>query len=190
MNNNTILLDPSLLAEAVEATQASFIIADHTAPDDPIIYCNTAFERLTGYSREEILGHNCRFLQRDDQDQPVLKQLSAAITGGYDCTMQLRNYRKDGSFFLNELTIFPVRDADGIITHLIGVQRNISDAQQLNLSEEFHHEWRTPLTIIRSTLQLLERRGITIDPAFLAKSLNAAIRAVKRLEQLGHRLGL
>jgi len=187
MNNSSMPLNLSLLAEAVEATQASFIIADHTAPDDPIIYCNSAFERLTGYSREEIIGHNCRFLQRGDRNQQGLVQLSAAIKGGYDCTVQLRNYRKDGSLFLNELTISPVRGTDAEVTHLIGVQRNTSESQQPDLLEEFHHEWRTPLTIIRSTLQLLERRGIAIDPAFLAKSLDAAIRAVNRLEQLGGR---
>ena len=106
----------------------SFIIADHTVPDDPIIFCNTAFERLTGYRREEILGHNCRFLQGDDRNQRALDTLRSAIKTGADCSLVLRNYQKDGTPFKNELVISPVRNAADAVTHLIGIQRDLAAA--------------------------------------------------------------
>jgi len=181
-----IPFDLSLVATAVEATPMSFIIADHAKPDDPIIFCNSAFERLTGYQREEILGRNCRFLQGNDTDQPELETLRQALRKGLDCTLNLRNYRKDGTPFLNELVISPVRSSDSSISHFIGIQRELdTNTQAPILPETFHHEWRTPLTIIKTTLQILQQRGLTVDPAFLNKSLDAAVRAIDRLESLG-----
>jgi len=181
-----IPFDLSLIATAVEATQMSFIIADHTAADDPIIFCNSAFERLTGYSREEILGSNCRFLQGAERDQPGLTTLRHALREGKECTLILRNYRKDGSPFDNELVISPVKTADGQVTHFIGIQRDLRQAvPQPRLSEAFRHEWRTPLTIVKSTMQILQQRGLNLDPEFLNQSLERAIRAIDRLESLG-----
>jgi len=183
-----IPFDLSLLATAVEATNMSFIIADHTVPDDPIIFCNTAFERLTGYRREEILGHNCRFLQGDDRNQRALDTLRSAIKTGTDCSLVLRNYRKDGTPFKNELVISPVRNAADAVTHLIGIQRDLAAANLPHeLTDQFHHEWRTPLTVVKTTLQILQQRGLTVDPEFLNRSLEAAIRAIDRLEALARR---
>lgn len=178
-------IDFTLLANAVAATNTSFIIADHTAPDDPIIFCNQAFEQLTGYHREEILGKNCRFLQRSDHDQAELAQLREAVRTGRTTTVMLRNYRKDGTLFKNELNISPVHAPDGSITHFIGIQRLVVP-NLLSPTEEFHHEWRTPLTIIKTTLQILRQRGLSIEPEFLHKSLDAAVMAINRLERLGH----
>lgn len=164
----------------------SFIITDHLAADDPIIFCNTAFERLTGYSRAEILGKNCRFLQGEAQDQPALNGLREAMRKGEDCTLVLLNFRKDGSPFRNELVISPVFGDNGAATHFIGIQRDLESVAGTRHSvDNFHHEWRTPLTIIKSTLQVLERKGLTVDPEFLNKSLKAAIQAIGRLEKLG-----
>ncbi|MDO3641396.1 PAS domain-containing protein [Mucilaginibacter sp. L3T2-6] len=183
MLSQSSTLDISLLANAVETTQTSFVIVDHTLPDDPIIYCNSAFERLTGYDRNDIIGKNCRFLQRDDRRQPELVKLAAAIANGRECTVRLRNYRKDGSPFLNELAVSPVFSASGTITHLIGIQRDVTaDAGQV--SEIFYHELRTPLTIVKSTLQILQRKGLMIDPAFFNKSLETAVKAIDRLEKI------
>lgn len=182
--------DLSLIATAVEATRMSFIITDHTVPDDPIIFCNAAFERLTGYAREEILGRNCRFLQGNDREQPGLEVLLHAVRQGKDCTLALRNYHKDGRAFDNELVLSPVRSPDGRITHFIGIQRDLATAvPQPGISEHFHHEWRTPLTVVKATLQLLQQRGLSVDPDFLHRSLETAIRAIDRLESIGRLRG-
>lgn len=177
-------IDLTLLANAVAATNTSFIIADHTVPDDPIIFCNPAFEQLTGYPRKEVLGKNCRFLQGDDRDQTELDRLRDAVRTGQSVTVTLRNYRKDGSPFRNELNISPVHGPDGTITHLIGIQRPAVSVLP-PLKDQFHHEWRTPLTIIKSTLQILRQKGHTIDPDFMNQSLSAAVKAIDRLENLG-----
>nr|AML76305.1 putative LOV domain-containing protein [Blasia sp. BC-2016] len=178
--------DLTLLATAVQATSMSFIITDHTSTDHPIIFCNDAFERMTGYSREEILGHNCRFLQRDDRDQPALDIIRKALRHGEDLTITLRNYRKDGSAFRNELVLSPVQDEDGKVTHFIGIQRDLTVVPpQHDLADQFYHEWRTPLTVIKSTLQILQQRGMSLEPEFLNKSLKAAIAAIDRLASLG-----
>jgi PAS domain S-box-containing protein len=105
-----------------DAINAGVVISDARQPDMPIVYVNPTFERVTGYSAAEVIGKNCRFLQGGDADQPGVGLLRDAIrerTNGYAL---LRNFRKDGSLFMNELFISPVRDKVGEVTHFIGVQ--------------------------------------------------------------------
>jgi PAS domain S-box-containing protein len=183
---NEIPFDLSLLAAAVAATQMSFIITDHAQDDEPIIFCNPAFELMTGYDSEEIIGRNCRFLQGDDRNQPALKELRSATADDKECTVIVRNYRKDGTAFRNELFISPVRSEEGKVTHMIGIQRDLTLAKPgHDLADQFLHDWRTPLTIIKSTLQLLHQKGLTVDPVFMNKSLGSAISAIERMEKLG-----
>jgi len=119
-----------LYDRALAATSNGITIADATRPDKPIVYCNPAFERITGYDRSEIIGHNCRFLQGPDTDGAAVDQIRVALQEQHDCKVVLKNYRKDGTPFWNELTISPVRDSSGIVTHFIGVQADISDRKQ------------------------------------------------------------
>src|ERR687898_1252779 len=116
-----------LLERAVTASTNSIVITDPNQPDDPIVYVNPAFERTTGYASEEVLGRNCRFLQREDRDQPALGELRTAVYEGRHCTVVLRNYRKDGTLFWNELSIYPVRDEDGRMTNFVGVQNDVTE---------------------------------------------------------------
>src|SRR3712207_39277 len=88
-----------LLDRAVTASSNGIVITDPRLPDNPIIYVNPAFEKTTGYSMEEAIGHNCRFLQGEDRDQPVLEELREAIQEGREYRAILRNYRKDGTPF-------------------------------------------------------------------------------------------
>ncbi|WP_293128595.1 PAS domain S-box protein [Microcoleus sp. bin38.metabat.b11b12b14.051] len=119
-----------LYDRALAATSNGIAIADATLPDKPIVYCNPAFEQITGYDRSEIIGHNCRFLQGPDTDRAALAQIRVALQEQHDCKVVLKNYRKDGTPFWNELTISPVRDSSGIVTHFIGVQSDITDRFQ------------------------------------------------------------
>jgi PAS domain S-box-containing protein len=103
------------------------VISDMRQPGQPVIYVNPAFERITGYPAAEALGRNCNFLQAEDLRQEALDDLRMAVKEEREAQVVLRNYRKDGSLFWNELDISPVRDASGKVTHYIGVQNDITD---------------------------------------------------------------
>jgi PAS domain S-box-containing protein len=116
------------------------IITDATLPENPIIYASPTFEHITGYSAREVLGKNCRFLQGDDRDQPALDDLRTALGEGRECRVVLRNYKKDGSLFWNELSLSPVHDEEGRLINFIGVQSDVTDRkrieEQLGRSED------------------------------------------------------
>ncbi|MEG4574349.1 PAS domain S-box protein [Microcoleus sp. N3A4] len=116
----------SLLERAIAASSSSILIADATRPDIPIIYCNPAFEKLTGYSAEEVIGRNCRFLQGPDTDSAELDKLRSSLRSGTEIKVVLKNYRKDKTPFWNELIVSPILDNEGKLTHFIGVQNDIS----------------------------------------------------------------
>jgi len=115
-----------ILESAVNASSNGILISDPHQPDNPIIFVNSGFERLSGYSVAEILGRNCRFLQGDDSNQVGVDELRQAILTERECEVTLRNYRKDGSLFWNDLYISPVRDSQGKLTHFLGVQTDIT----------------------------------------------------------------
>jgi PAS domain S-box-containing protein len=116
-----------LLERAVTASTNSIVISDPNLPDDPIVYVNPAFEETTGYAAEEALGHNCRFLQGEDRAQPAIAELRTAVREGRQCTAVLRNYRKDGTLFWNELSIYPVLDEERRVSNFVGVQVDVTE---------------------------------------------------------------
>ncbi|MEG4320965.1 MULTISPECIES: PAS domain S-box protein [unclassified Microcoleus] len=133
-----------LYDRALAATSNGIAIADAKEPDKPIVYCNPAFERITGYDRSEIIGHNCRFLQGPDTDRAAVAQIRVALQEQHDCKVVLKNYRKDGTPFWNELAISPVRDSSGIVTHFIGVQADITDRFQAEFAlKQAEEKYRT-----------------------------------------------
>lgn len=111
---------------AMAASSCGITIADARQPDMPLIYINEAFEEITGYPTAEVLGKNCRFLQGEDRSQPELDELRAALKQGSSCRITIRNYRKDGSLFWNELFMAPVFDHAGQLTHYVGVQTDVT----------------------------------------------------------------
>ncbi len=115
-----------LKERALAAAGEGITIADARLPDVPLIYVNRAFERLTGYSREEALGSNCRFLQGAETDPRAAAAIRAAIGERRGCQVEILNYRKDGSPFWNRLTITPVSDDAGAVTHFIGIQADVT----------------------------------------------------------------
>ncbi|MDR5899307.1 EAL domain-containing protein [Halomonas vilamensis] len=119
-----------LLERGVESSVNGIVIADARQPGMPIVYVNAAFERITGYSREEAMGRNCRFLQGDETDPQAVRVLHEAIDAERDVHLTLRNYRRNGALFWNDLYISPVRDESGVVTHFIGVQNDISEQRE------------------------------------------------------------
>src|SRR5256712_3661660 len=111
---------------AIAETSNGILITDPHQRDNPIIYVNPAFERITGYRMDEVLGRNCRFLQGTDTDPATVAVMRQAIAEQRDCQVVIRNYRKDGATFWNELTISPVHDGSGRVTHFVGVLVDIS----------------------------------------------------------------
>jgi len=112
---------------AIAAASNGIVICDPHQPDCPIIYCNPAFTSITGYSRKEALGRNCRFLQGEDTDDQYVQVMRDCLHDEKECQVILRNHRKDGKPWWNELTISPVRDASGALTHYVGVMANITE---------------------------------------------------------------
>ena len=115
---------------ALAASAEGITIADASLPDNPLIYANAGFERLTGYSVADVLGRNCRFLRGPGTDPATVDTLRTAIREKREVTVQLLNYRKDGTPFWNRLSITPVQDASGAVTHFIGVQSDVTAEKQ------------------------------------------------------------
>ena len=111
---------------AIAAASNGIVIADPRLPDCPLIYTNAAFLTLTGYTEAEVIGHNCRFLQGPLTDQVVLDQLRDSIRQEQASQNLLLNYRKDGTVFWNEVTVTPVRDKRGVLTHFVGIQTDVT----------------------------------------------------------------
>ncbi|MBF0305483.1 MAG: PAS domain S-box protein [Alphaproteobacteria bacterium] len=153
---------------AIEASSNGIIISCARTPDYPIIYVNPAFERLTGFEAAQVLGRNCRFLQRDGcDDSGELAKIRDGLAARRPVRAILRNWRRDGTMFWNELHLAPVHDEAGQATHFIGIQRDVTElidgqeslrraketAEVANRSKsEFlanmSHELRTPLNAI------------------------------------------
>ncbi|WP_430460064.1 PAS domain-containing protein [Thalassolituus sp. LLYu03] len=121
----------ALLKKAVDASNDGIVIAEQEGDDNILIYVNKAFERLTGYSADEILYQDCRFLQAGDRDQQGLSAIRDAIRIGNSSRVVLRNYRKDGSLFWNELSISPVYSDEDQLTYYIGIQKDVTDRVEL-----------------------------------------------------------
>jgi sigma-B regulation protein RsbU (phosphoserine phosphatase) len=116
----------ALKDRALGVTAEGVTIADARLPERPLIYANEGFERVTGYRVSEVLGRNCRFLQGPDSDPAVVEEIRTAVAEYRECVVEILNYRKDGSTFWNRLSIAPVRDESGEVTHYIGIQSDVT----------------------------------------------------------------
>jgi PAS domain S-box-containing protein len=163
--------DTLKLRDRALAAAANGIVITSAEDDQPVVYCNPAFQQITGYTTDEVMGRNMRMLHGDDEDQEALADLRIFLKEGF-CDGHifhglLRNYRKDGTMFWNRLSIAPVVDHNGRVTHLVGIQEDVTEnkqreqelqqareqADQANRSKsdflaKMSHELRTPLNAI------------------------------------------
>jgi PAS domain S-box-containing protein len=120
-------LIPYVLSQILDTCVNGVTLSDPDQPDNPIVYANEAFERITGYEQEEIIGRNCRFLQGHERDQPGIEQIREAMRTDAEITVTLRNYKKDGTLFFNEFTIRPLFDRDGAVVYYLGIQHDVTN---------------------------------------------------------------
>ncbi|HEF4758710.1 TPA: PAS domain-containing protein [Pseudomonas putida] len=121
------MINAKLLQLAINASNDGIVIAEKEGDQDKIlIYVNPAFERLTGYTSEEILYQDCRFLQSGDRDQDALPKIRDALNSEGSCREILRNYRKDGTPFWNELSLSTVKNPNDGQVYFIGVQKDVT----------------------------------------------------------------
>ncbi|MFV3384121.1 EAL domain-containing protein [Pseudomonas sp. NY15364] len=130
---------------AMEASPLGVTIADARQPGLPLIYCNPAFNRMSGYARKEALGRNCLFLMGEDYTQPGVLTLRQALREGGTARAVLRNYRKDGSAFWSEVMLAPIRDDQGV-SHFVGLQHDVTEREELAAKVE-----QQRLTLLRQS---------------------------------------
>jgi diguanylate cyclase (GGDEF)-like protein/PAS domain S-box-containing protein len=127
-----VSVDPDFYRRLLESSPEGVALVDALNPEHPVIYVNPGFESLTGYAALDLLGKNLRLLQGDDRDQDARHRLREAMARGESCRVLLRNYRKDGSVFWNEMTVVPLLDADGRVTHFAGHHRDAGERLRID----------------------------------------------------------
>ena len=120
------MINANLMQLVINASNDGIVVAEREGQDKPLIYVNPAFERMTGYALDDILYQDCRFLQAGDRDQPALMAIREALDNGGSCREILRNYRKDGTAFWNELSLSTVYNEADKQTYFVGVQKDVS----------------------------------------------------------------
>ncbi|PIE48617.1 MAG: hypothetical protein CSA39_06805 [Flavobacteriales bacterium] len=159
---------------ALAAAGNGVLIVDAKQPDYPIVYANDAFTEITGFKQSEVMGKNCRFLQCDDRDQKAIRTMKKAVEEGSSCKVILRNYKKDGSMFYNELTITPVYENQNELSHFIGVQNDVTQRIKENTLK---NQMRQVLEMIVQELPLTEviKKLVEIAETHLNNTLAAVI---------------
>jgi diguanylate cyclase (GGDEF)-like protein/PAS domain S-box-containing protein len=157
----------------IESSSNGILINDLTRPNNPIIYVNPAFERMTGYSAREVIGRNPRFLIRTDRDQPGLERIRIALREKSEGRAALRSYHKDGTMFWVELSMSPVRNEAGEATHFVTILNDITE-RQLYQEELEHQAYHDALTGLANRNLLPDRIRQAILHAYRARQ-NVAV---------------
>ncbi|WP_071000362.1 HWE histidine kinase domain-containing protein [Methylobacterium sp. C1] len=182
-------VDLRLLRAAVEASGEAILItsAELDEPGPRIEYANPAFTRMTGYAAHEVLGRSPRFLQGPGTERAELDRLRAALEAGEPGQGEALNYRKDGSTYVVEWLITPVREADGRITHWVSAQRDITERRgvedrQALMVRELHHRVKNTLATVQAVLNATARSSLSI-PEF-TRALTGRIASLARTHAL------
>ncbi|VXC77225.1 Blue-light-activated histidine kinase / Response regulator [Sphingomonas sp. AX6] len=186
---------------AVDATRMPMVVTDPHRDDNPIIFCNRAFERMTGYGQDEILGRNCRFLQGPETDRDVVSQVGAAIRNREELAVEILNYRKNGSTFWNALFVSPVISEEGELKYYFASQLDISrrkeaeealhQAQKMEavgkLTGGIAHDFNNLLQVITGYVDMLDAR-LDKEDRVARRSVEAIASAANRGAQLTQQL--
>jgi diguanylate cyclase (GGDEF)-like protein/PAS domain S-box-containing protein len=124
--------DADFYRRLLDTSPDGVVLVDAQTPDQPVVYANPAFQALTGYSTEELVGRNLRMLQADDREQDGRHRLREALGKGESCRVLLRNYRKDGTLFWNEMTVLPLLNAEGRVSHFAGHHRDAGERLRID----------------------------------------------------------
>ncbi|MCU4186843.1 SpoIIE family protein phosphatase [Acidiferrimicrobium sp. IK] len=169
----------ALRDRAIIATDLAFTISDPRRDDNPLIWVNPAFSRVTGYSGDEAVGRNCRYLQGPGTDPDTLEVLRQAIAAAEPIAVTLLNYRKDGTAFWNQLAISPVFDGDDRLVSFVGVQSDVSERVRVDAERE------AALQAERAARREMERtRGHLALLAEATTQLSATLDTAESLERL------
>jgi len=156
--------DEDRIFESVAYSPLAMVLSNPRRPDNPLEFVNSAFCGLTGYPEGDILGRNCRFLQGPDTDPDVVAGIGAALRAGVEHRCVVRNHRRDGSAWWNELQLSPVRDDTGRLTHYLGFQHDVSDRVEAERLLA-HHAAHDALTGLANRATLTTRLDVAVDRA-------------------------
>ncbi len=185
---------------AIQSVSQGIVLTDPSQPDNPIVYASPGFLRMTGYGAEEVMGRNCRFLQGVDTDTNAVARVRDAVRDTKPCKVEMLNYRKDGTPLWNELTLAPVTDEGGVLTHFVGVQTDVTERRSLEnqfrqaqkmeavgqLAGGVAHDFNNLLTIISGYSDIILSTAKRDDPirAFVTSISEAGERAASLTRQL------
>jgi PAS domain S-box-containing protein len=179
-NADTLSIPDDAAFDALLRAGVSIVLTDPSLPDNPIVYVNDAFSRVTGYERSAALGRNCRFLQGPGTDPDQVRLLREAIAAGREVSVDLLNYRADGRAFRNRLLVAPVHGPDGELTHFLGIQKTLSEDEARRAANaspdlalrEIQHRVKNHLSMIVGLIRLHAREGAA-DPDSLVRRVES-----------------
>ncbi len=199
-NSQQEILD--LQRSAINSTATGILVVDIRLPDQPIIFVNKAFSKITGYSAEEVLGKNCRLLQGARTEKELIKKMSHAINKGNACDVVITNYTKSGKAFINSLSIGPVFNKNRELTHFIGVQNDITNEkakekqkmdEMLATIEERTKESSESANRLRAVFNTTLDGTIVLDDRGNIKDVNRSLELIfgrTRSELIGNNISL
>ena len=183
--------DLTLKTRAIDEAPFGITVADMRQEDEPLVYVNGGFERLTGYAEAEIIGRNCRFLQGPETEPEPVAAMREAIENDEPVQVELRNYRKDGTMFWSEVTLAPLANDGGDVTHYVGFQQDVSRRKEYEvelekqrsdlelLNEMMRHDIRNDLQVALASMELLE-----LQESGGSEQITAAVESVRRAVEL------
>jgi PAS domain S-box-containing protein len=184
-----------LAAIAVERTRMPMVITDPRQSGNPIVLANKSFLKLTGYSAEEVIGRNCRFLQGEDTSQAVIAEIRAAVAAEREVDIEILNYRKDGSTFWNQLGVSPIHDEQGRLLYFFASQIDVTEFRKIQVLEasehrllkEVDHRARNVMAVVNGIVRLSRADDAALYSAAIQQRVNVLAQAHTLLADHGWR---